>query len=294
MITVIVYTHDDQETIGWCLSSLASQKYKNGFEVIVIDDCSEDRTPEIIERDFPKFKLIRNAHRLGWVASLRKHLSIIKGDILAFLGAHCRAREDWLVSIEEEMQKGCDVLSGIGYIGTGNLFDRYVAFGIPSYWEDQEEAEFLWDDNFAIKRSILESGLPETRIPLAEGAGAVLLSKRLKAMEVFIHSRPSVKIDHVGNSLKRVIGLWYDMAAENAVSMRRADPSLSGGRILTLWPLAAMLIATGRLVQSSLSMIRTRRMFRVRKAELVFHLGFQTVLMPVYFLGLCRHLFVNR
>ncbi len=294
MISVIVYTRNDEQTIEWCLESLTSQKSKTDYEVIVIDDCSLDRTPEIVERKFPRFRIIRHDRVRGWVASLHEHMPEFHGDILAFLGPHCRAREGWLSSVEQEMAKGPKVISGMGYIGTGNLLDRYVGYAIPSYWEDQEEADFIWDDNFAIIPEILEDGLPRTDYPLSEGAGAVMLSRRLKDMGITIYSRPSVKIDHVGNSLTRVIGLWYEMAAVNAVAMRRVESSKSGALLLKVWPVAAALIAAGRLVQSSLSMIRTRRMFRIPIPESGFHIVFQIYLMPVYFLGLCRQFVMTR
>ncbi|MGM0425931.1 MAG: glycosyltransferase family A protein [Thermodesulfobacteriota bacterium] len=290
MISVIVYTRNDQETIEWCLQSLIDQISKTGYEVIVIDDCSSDQTPNIVQRLFPQFRLIRQHHVRGWVKSLQHHLPSFQGDILAFLGAHCRARSGWIYSIEEEMAKGYKVISGIGYIGKRRLLDRYVAFAIPSYWEAQEEADFIWDDNFAIIPSILEGALPRTDILLPEGAGAVMLSRRLKDMGFNIYSRSSLKIDHIGNSLTRIVGLWYNMAAKNAVAMRRADPSLSGARFLSLWPLAATLIASGRLIQSSIAMVRTRRMFHISIPELGFHLLMQVFITPVYFLGLCRNL----
>jgi len=293
VISVIVYTQNNELTIEWCLQSLTAQRSKTGYEVIVIDDCSLDQTPEIVKKKFPQFRLIRQARMRGWVASLRQHLPSFRGDILAFLGSHCRARKGWAASVEEEMAKGYKVVSGMGYIGTGHLLDRYVAYSIQSYWEDQEEADFIWDDNFAITPAILEAGLPQTGIPLSEGAGAGLLSKRLRDMGIIIYSRPSLKIDHIGNSLSRIIGLWQEMA-KNAVAMRRVDRSMPGAGLLSLWPVAAALIAAGRLVQSSLTMIRTRRTFHISIPELGFHIVFLTYLMPVYFLGLCRQLFLTR
>lgn len=293
MISVIVYTQNNEQTIEWCLQSLTAQRSKTGYEVIVIDDCSLDRTPDIVERKFPQFRLIRQPSMLGWVVSLHQHLPSFRGDILAFLGAHCRAQEGWASSVEKEMKKGCKVISGMGYIGTGHLLDRYVAYSIQSYWEDQEEADFIWDDNFAITPAILETGLPQTDIPLSDGAGAGLLTRRLRNMGIIIYSRPSLKIDHIGNSVSRIIGLWEEMA-KNAVVMRRVDRSMPGARLLSLWPVAAALIAAGRLVQSSLTMIRTRRTFHISIPEFGFHIVFLTFLIPVYFSGLCRQLFLTR
>ena len=87
MITVVVYTLDDQETIAWCLESLRTQRSKGGHEVVVIDDGSSDQAAAIVAREFPEFRLVEGQQTLGWVACLRKHLPTFRGDLLAFLGA---------------------------------------------------------------------------------------------------------------------------------------------------------------------------------------------------------------
>lgn len=59
-VSILIPARNEENNIGTCLDSLANQTYKN-LEVVVLDDCSEDKTKEIIlnkaKRD-SRFKLI--------------------------------------------------------------------------------------------------------------------------------------------------------------------------------------------------------------------------------------------
>ena len=48
-VSVCVVTYNQEQYIAQCLQSLVDQETKFNFEVIVSDDCSTDKTPEIIK-----------------------------------------------------------------------------------------------------------------------------------------------------------------------------------------------------------------------------------------------------
>ncbi len=54
LVSVIVPCYNEEETINLCIESLLSQTYKP-LEIIVVDDASTDKTPEIISRYAVKF-----------------------------------------------------------------------------------------------------------------------------------------------------------------------------------------------------------------------------------------------
>lgn len=53
-ISVIIPLYNAEKFIGECLDSLLAQTFKN-FEVIVVDDCSTDKSAKIVESYLPKF-----------------------------------------------------------------------------------------------------------------------------------------------------------------------------------------------------------------------------------------------
>ena len=152
MISVIVYTMNDEKTIFWCLSSLLKQYPATEFEVLVIDDASSDRTTDIVTRDFPQFTLIKQNNAKGWIVSLRDNLLEMNGDIVAILGAHCRATENWVSTIQSLFNiGGVDAVTGSAYHDETNFWDRFHSIVMPTYFSPGPIADFLWEDNFAIR-----------------------------------------------------------------------------------------------------------------------------------------------
>jgi len=140
MITIVVYTLNDQQSIATCLRSLVSQHSEGGHEVVVIDDGSTDGTADIVARDYPQFQLLRQARTAGWVAVLREHLAGFGGEVLAFLGAHCQAEADWLVTVEREMARDePPVITGSGEHGRQRFLQRFQALSVHGDYVGQAE-----------------------------------------------------------------------------------------------------------------------------------------------------------
>lgn len=75
LISVIIPTWNRKSYLIQALKSIYSQNYKN-FEVIVIDNGSNDGTADLVEEQFPDVKLIKNNKNLG--ASFAKNQGILK------------------------------------------------------------------------------------------------------------------------------------------------------------------------------------------------------------------------
>ena len=68
------------------LESVAAQTYPN-FEVLVSDDASADATPAICERfaaTDPRFRVIRQPRRLGWIGNANLLLQTVRGQYCFF------------------------------------------------------------------------------------------------------------------------------------------------------------------------------------------------------------------
>ena len=72
-ISVIVPVYNQEKYIGRCLRSLLAQNYpRNAFEIIVINDASEDRTGYALDLFREEIHLINNEKNLGLPASLNR------------------------------------------------------------------------------------------------------------------------------------------------------------------------------------------------------------------------------
>jgi len=92
-VSVVVATYNGARTLRTCLDSLTRLNYPD-YEVIVIDDGSADRTPEIVQL-YPQIRYVRQRN-LGLSAARNTGISVSSGEIIAFTDSDCRADEDWL------------------------------------------------------------------------------------------------------------------------------------------------------------------------------------------------------
>ena len=113
-VSVIVPAHNEEEYINKCLSSLKFQDYpKDKYEIIVVDNDSQDRTQDIA-RQFNVKLIFQDTGPVGAVRNAGAKQA--KGELLAFIDADCTAPVDWLskgVSLISKNEAvyggGCDI-----------------------------------------------------------------------------------------------------------------------------------------------------------------------------------------
>ena len=82
-ISVLVPVHNGEKTIQASLESILSQTF-NDFEVIIIDDCSTDKSYEIVSQiKDPRIVIMKNDHNIGLSASLNRALEKTRGEYIA-------------------------------------------------------------------------------------------------------------------------------------------------------------------------------------------------------------------
>ena len=83
LVSVIIPAYNHEKYIGECLDSILSQDYSN-FEIIILDDGSKDKTPEVIKNYAAKdtrIIFIQNEQNIGLTQTLNKALkSYVKGE----------------------------------------------------------------------------------------------------------------------------------------------------------------------------------------------------------------------
>jgi len=85
------------------------------FEIIVIDDHSEDETLTLAKEmatDFPNLYVLENQHGEGKKAALRTGISEAKFSIIATIDADCRVSFDWLKSMVSNWNPTTKMLLG--------------------------------------------------------------------------------------------------------------------------------------------------------------------------------------
>ncbi len=134
-ISVIIAARNESQQIGKCLQSLTDQHYPESlFEVIVVDDFSEDNTREIVlsfSERWPKVRLIRLSEYLEdtQLNSFKKKaietgISQSRGDWVVTTDADCITSPEWLMTIADCI-KACNpsMIAAPVKFDTGNAKD---------------------------------------------------------------------------------------------------------------------------------------------------------------------------
>ena len=90
-VSVVIPARDEERRIGPCLAGVAGDPGVD--EVIVVDDCSEDRTAELARAHGAR--VVRGSERSGWVGkpwALQQGLEAASGEIVVSLDADTRPR----------------------------------------------------------------------------------------------------------------------------------------------------------------------------------------------------------
>lgn len=87
-VTVVAVCFNHERFVLECLESIRAQTFQD-FELIVADDCSRDRSPEIIaewlEQHYPNARFIRHERNMGLCKTLNEILSVARGEFLSMI-----------------------------------------------------------------------------------------------------------------------------------------------------------------------------------------------------------------
>ena len=97
LITVIVPAYNQEKYIGRCIRSLLSQKLKkNLFEIIIIDDKSNDNTLKVIDVYKKNLIVIKNKTNLGLPKSLNLGIKKAKSNFIVRVDSDDYVNEEFL------------------------------------------------------------------------------------------------------------------------------------------------------------------------------------------------------
>lgn len=158
-VSVLVPARNEEQVLSATVSSILASDLK-GFEVIVIDDCSSDRTIEIVREAGVKLVCLKQA--AGKPAALNEGVKLAEGDIIVVLDADSRPERKCLGRLVKPIiEEQCDATTGVIHSRGKNLIARLVslefnlAFGVfESFSSRIGLNSFLHGTNFALKKEL--------------------------------------------------------------------------------------------------------------------------------------------
>ncbi|MEO1389785.1 MAG: glycosyltransferase [Cyanobacteria bacterium J06634_6] len=171
LVTVLIDTYNHEQFIEHAIVSVLEQDLENkDWEILVIDDGSTDRTPDIIRKFSSQVRYIRKQNG-GQASAFNLGIPEAKGEIIAFLDGDDWWRQDKLRRVLKVLETSPEV----GAVGHGIIeaYDsgtkRQVAISSPLqlYIQDIDSAltfqrvrSQLGTSRFTARKSLLEGILP--------------------------------------------------------------------------------------------------------------------------------------
>jgi glycosyltransferase involved in cell wall biosynthesis len=103
LVTALVAVYNEERHIGECLRSLLSQTYQP-LEIIVVDDGSTDRTPDVVRR-FETVQLLSQSHS-GRARSINGGVAAAGGEVVLFVDGDLILRPDYVERLARPILAG--------------------------------------------------------------------------------------------------------------------------------------------------------------------------------------------
>lgn len=234
--SVVIAVYNDWIPLEECLQSLKEQISSPGFEVIIVDDGSEESAPERLRSGaYPfSFTIIRQAH--SGIPSARNHgIRNAKGTVLLFVDADCRLEGNCLAALNTAILSAphhdCfqlrltgdrSTLAGRGEELRLSTFQRLMT-------QPDNRIRYLNTAGFAIRRSRINTD--EIFHPGAlRGEDTLLLANLMQTGELPLFVPDAVVKHSIPLSLMRCLqkdirtvyleGPAFDMVASKGVKLR--------------------------------------------------------------------------
>jgi GT2 family glycosyltransferase len=177
-IAIIIVSHNGSKWIRKCLTSVFKNEYDGQFDVIVVDNASQDNSADIAEKEFPQVDLIRLGKNLGFVGGNNvaiKEALRHRYDYIILLNQDTEVEPNFLSEIVKvaDSDKQIGIVQGMLVLGnernlTNNVGNamHYLGFGFVKHyqepvsnWVDREPFEIGYASGAAmlIKRDVLET-----------------------------------------------------------------------------------------------------------------------------------------
>lgn len=107
-VSVVVVAYETRDDLRACLASLAAHGGP-GVETIVVDNASTDGSADMVARDFPAARLVRNERNLGFGAACNRGASVASGPYLLFLNSDAQVTAGAIAALARVLDAQPDV-----------------------------------------------------------------------------------------------------------------------------------------------------------------------------------------
>ena len=197
-ISLYIPAYNAEKTIEKSIESILQQTLKPK-EIIVINDCSTDKTPHLL-KNFHEIKIINNKMNYGLAKSRNIALKNSKYDFLASIDSDVACEKDWLEILFKTMvEKNIDLIGG-------KLIDKFIeepanhwrSNYLKQNWGNKKiiNPQFIFGANFLLNKKKINKLKINYNEEFRTNGEDVNFSKVLKSKKCNLYYEPEAKCYH--------------------------------------------------------------------------------------------------
>jgi len=132
LVSINILSYNRKEELRTTLRKVIEQDYDN-IEVIVVDNASSDSTPEMVEEEFPKVRLIRLEKNIG-IAGWNEGFKVASGEFVLVLDDDAYPEKNSIGKAVSELSSNSQVAC-IAF----NIYDSELSKQFKTNWQPDEE-----------------------------------------------------------------------------------------------------------------------------------------------------------
>ena len=94
--SIVIPVHDRAGLTRRCLDAILADPPRTPFEIVVVDDASEDETPSLLAHQVDPVRSLRREHNGGFAVACNDGAKAARGELLVFLNNDTEPRPGWL------------------------------------------------------------------------------------------------------------------------------------------------------------------------------------------------------
>ncbi len=98
-VSVVIVSWNAKHYLSKCLQSLNNQAYSGELEIIVVDNASEDGSPEMVREIYPDTLLICNSENMGFAKANNMGIKASTGEYMALVNSDVHVFENCLTKL---------------------------------------------------------------------------------------------------------------------------------------------------------------------------------------------------